>query len=58
MKIYYNCPSDESSDMGITNSDRASCPDYTLWRRQIFDDLSLDELNEMTIDDAEDNPFE
>ena len=40
------------------NSVRASCPDYTLWRRQVFDDMSLDELNEMVRQDAADNPFE
>ena len=40
------------------NSVRASCPDYTLWRRQVFDDMSLDELNEMVKQDAADNPFE
>ena len=40
------------------NSVRASCPDYTLWRRQVFDDLSLDEINEMVKQDAADNPFE
>ena len=40
------------------NSVRASCPDYTLWRRQLFDDTSLDELNEMVRRDAADNPFE
>ncbi len=40
------------------NSVRASCPDYTLWRRQVFDDLSLEEINEMARQDAVDNPFE
>ena len=40
------------------NSVRASCPDYTLWRRQVFDDMSLEELNEMVKQDAADNPFE
>jgi hypothetical protein len=40
------------------NSVRASCPDYTLWRRQVFDDLSLEEINEMARQDAADNPFE
>ena len=40
------------------NSVRAACPDYTLWRRQVFDDLSLNEINEMARQDAADNPFE
>ena len=40
------------------NSVRASCPDYTLWRRQVFDDLSLNEINEMARQDAAYNPFE
>ena len=40
------------------NSVRAACPDYTLWRRQVFDDMSLEELNEMVKQDAADNPFE
>ena len=40
------------------NSVRASCPDYTLWRRQVFDDLSVEEINEMARQDAADNPFE
>ena len=40
------------------NSVRASCPDYTLWRRQVFDNLSLEEINEMARRDASDNPFE
>ena len=40
------------------NSVRASCPDYTLWRRQVFDDMSLEELNEMVKQDAADHPFE
>ncbi len=40
------------------NSVRASCPDYTLWRRQVFDNLSLEEINEMARQDASDNPFE
>lgn len=37
---------------------RASCPDYTLWRRQVFDNKSLDDLNEMVKNDVPDNPFE
>lgn len=40
------------------NSVRAACPDYTLWRRQVFDGMSLEELNEMVKQDAADNPFE
>jgi len=40
------------------NSVRASYPDYTLWRRQVFDDLSLDYVIEMARQDAADNPFE
>jgi len=37
---------------------RASCPDYTLWRRKIYDDMTLDEINAMVMSDANDNPFE
>ena len=40
------------------NSVRASCPDYTLWRRRMYDDMTLEEVNAMVLSDAEDNPFE
>ena len=40
------------------NTVRASCPDYTLWRRKILDDLTLDEVNAMVREDSGDNPFE
>ena len=40
------------------NSVRASCPDYTLWRRKMYDDMTLEELNAMVMSDAKDNPFE
>ena len=40
------------------NSVRASCPDYTIWRRRMYDDMTLDEINAMAMADARDNPFE
>ena len=40
------------------NSVRASCPDYTIWRRRMYDDMTLDEINAMVMADARDNPFE
>ena len=40
------------------NSVRASCPDYTLWRRKMYDDMTLDEINAMVMSDAKNNPFE
>ena len=41
----------------FVNSVRAACPDYTLWRRQMFDDMSVDEVFKM-VDEDVDNPFE
>lgn len=40
------------------NSVRSTCPDYTLWRRQIYDDMSLDDVMKMIKEDVADNPFE
>ena len=40
------------------NSVRASCPDYIRWRRKMYDCMTLDGINAMVVDDAEDNPFE
>ena len=37
---------------------RGSCPDYTVWRRQAYDDMTLEEYTEMVLSDATDNPFE
>lgn len=34
------------------------CGDYTLWRRQIYDNMSIEDIIEMLRDDFEDNPFE
>jgi len=31
---------------------------YNDWRRQVFDDLPLDGINEMVRQDAADSPFE
>lgn len=31
---------------------------YTLWRRRIYDDMSIDEVLRMIGDDVADNPFE
>ncbi len=41
----------------FVNSIRAACPDYTLWRRQILDDMSVDDIFKM-VDSDVDNPFE
>ena len=41
----------------FVNSIRAACPDYTLWRRQAFDDMSVDDIFKM-VDEDVDNPFE
>ena len=57
MKCLVEKPGHVNAEQFI-NSVRASCPDYTLWRRKVFDDMSLDELNEMVRQDAADNPFE
>jgi hypothetical protein len=40
------------------NSVRAACPDYTLWRRQIFDNMSDEEFDKFLKDSIEGNPFE
>lgn len=40
------------------NSVRATCPDYTLWRRQVYDDMTVDDVFKMAKEDAKDNPFE
>ena len=42
----------------FVNSVRASCPDYTLWRRRIYDDMTVEDVFKMAEEDAEDNPFE
>ena len=42
----------------FVNSVRAACPDYTLWRRQLFDNMSVDDVFKMADDDLTDNPFE
>lgn len=31
---------------------------YTLWRRRIYDDMSMDEILEMIRNDVANNPFE
>lgn len=40
------------------NSVRATCPDYTLWRRRIYDDMTIEDVFKMAEEDAEGNPFE
>ena len=40
------------------NSVRAASPDYTLWRRNIYDGMSVDDIFRMADDDTADNPFE
>lgn len=40
------------------NAVRSACPDYTLWRRQVYDDMTLDEVIDMAKQDSADNPFE
>ena len=40
------------------NSVRAACPDYTLWRRQVYDDMTIDDVFKMAKEDTADNPFE
>ncbi len=40
------------------NSVRATCPDYTLWRRHVYDDMTVDDVFKMAKEDAKDNPFE
>ncbi len=40
------------------NSVRSCCPDYTLWRRQIFDDMSDEEFDDLLRDAVVGNPFE
>ena len=40
------------------NSVRAACPDYTLWKRQIYDNMTIDDVFKMAKEDAKDNPFE
>lgn len=40
------------------NSVRATCPDYTLWRRRIYDDMTIEDIFKMAEEDAKDNPFE
>ena len=42
----------------FVNSVRASCPDYTLWRRQVFDDMSEQEMDDLIQQSLKDNPFE
>lgn len=42
----------------FVNSVRAACPDYTLWRRRIYDDMTVEDVFKMAEEDAEDNPFE
>ena len=39
------------------NSVRAACPDYTIWRRQMFDGMSVDDVFRMADEDT-DNTFE
>lgn len=37
------------------------CPvtvDYTIWRRQIFDDITEEEMDELIRHSMKDNPFE
>ena len=40
------------------NSVRASRPDYTVWRRQIFDDITEEGMDELIRRSMKDNPFE
>ena len=40
------------------NSVRASCPDYTVWRRQIFDNITEEGMDELIRRSMKDNPFE
>ena len=40
------------------NSVRAAGPDYTLWRRNIYDGMYVGDIFRMADDDAADNPFE
>ncbi len=42
----------------FVNSVRASCPDYTLWRRQVFDDMTEEEMDDLVQQSLKDNPFE
>ena len=39
------------------NSVRAACPDYTIWRRRMFDGMSVDDVFRM-VDEDTDNPLE
>ena len=34
------------------------CADYTLWRRQIFDDMTEEEMDELVQQSLKENPFE
>ena len=34
------------------NSVRATCPDYTLWRRQIYDDMTIDDVFKVAEEDS------
>ncbi len=51
-------------NFGIVNAElfissvRGSCPDYTLWRRRIFDDMSDEEFDKLLKDAVAENPFE
>ena len=40
------------------NTVRSTCPDYTLWRRHIFDDMTEEELDDLVRQSLKDNPFE
>ena len=42
----------------VIGSAEGNCEDYTIYRRQAFDDMTLEEINEIAILDAADNPFE
>ena len=51
-------------EFGIINAEmfissvRDICPDYTIWRRRIFDDITEEEMDELIRNSMEGNPFE
>ena len=51
-------------NFGIVNAElfvssvRGSCPDCTLWRRRIFDDIPDEEFDELLKESVAENPFE
>lgn len=51
-------------EFGIINAEmfissiRGSCPDYTIWRRRILDDITEEEMDELIRHSLKGNPFE